>query len=110
MKNTDIRDLNLDQLGKVSGGNEVDTQNDSYKLHKLGLLDEYYGSFDLTFSWASCTAKIEEAWAKIGITCVTDFICANQYYYEGKKITRKEAVEIAENTMIKGPKIGFPVY
>ena len=35
MKNTDIRNLNLDQLGKVSGGNEVDTQNDSYKLHKL---------------------------------------------------------------------------
>ena len=110
MKNTDKRDLNMDQLGKVSGGSEVDTNNDSYMLHKLGLLDAHYGSFDLTFNWASCTAKIEEAWAKLGITCVTNFVCANQYFYEGKRISRKEAVEIAQNTMIKGPQIGFQAY
>ena len=110
MKNTDIRDLNLDQLGKVSGGNEVETNNDSKKLYKLGLLDKCYGSIDFTFDWKTCSAKIDEAWAKVGITCVTDFICANQYYFDGKEITREEAVEIAEKAMIKGPKIGFPVY
>ena len=52
----------------------------------------------------------DEAWSKVGITCNTDFLCANQYYFEGKNITREEAVEIAEKAMIKGPKIGFPVY
>lgn len=110
MKNTYIRQLNIDQLGTVSGGNEVETNKDSKKLYKLGLLDECYGSFDLTFDWAGCSAKIDEAWSKVGITCNTDFLCANQYYFEGKKITREEAVEIAEKAMIKGPKIGFPVY
>ena len=108
MKNTDIRNINMDQLGKVSGGNEIETQEDSHKLFKLGLLDEAYGDDDLTFDWLRCSSNIDAAWAKVGITCVTNFVCVNQYYFEGKKITRTEALEIAKNTMIKGPKIGNP--
>ncbi len=107
MKNTNIRDLTIDQLGIVSGGNEIETHEDSHKLFKLGLLDEAYGDDDLTFDWARCSSNIDAAWAKVGITCVTNFVCVNQYYYEGKKIARTEALEIAKNKMIKGPKIGI---
>ena len=47
MKNTNIRDLTIDQLGIVSGGNEIETQDDSHKLFKLGLLDETYNDGEL---------------------------------------------------------------
>ena len=107
MKNTNIRDLTIDQLGIVSGGNEIETQEDSENLFKLGLLDEAYGDDDLAFDWNRCSSNIDAAWAKVGITCVTRFVYVNLYYYEGKKITRSEALEIAKNTMIKGPKIGI---
>ena len=107
MKNTDIRDLNMEQLGIVSGGNEIETQDDSHKLFKLGLLDETYNDGELTFDWDRCSSNIDAAWAKVGITCVTNFVCINKYYFEGRKITRTEALEIAKNKMIKGPKIGI---
>lgn len=107
MKNTNIRELTIDQLGIVSGGNEIETQDDSHKLFKLGLLDETYNDGELTFDWERCSSNIDAAWAKVGITCVTRFAYVNLYYYEGKKITRSEALEIAKNKMIKGPKIGI---
>ena len=107
MKNTNIRNINLEQLGKVSGGNELETQEDSEKLFKLGLLDKPYGDDDLAFDWHRSSSNIDAAWAKVGITCVTNFLCVNKYFYEGKKITRTEALEIAKNAMIKGPKIGL---
>ena len=107
MKNTNIRDLTIDQLGIVSGGNEIETQEDSENLFKLGLLDEAYGDDDLAFDWNRCSSNIDAAWAKVGITCFTNFVCINKYYFEGRKITRTEALEIAKNKMIKGPKIGI---
>ena len=77
MKNTNIRDLTIDQLGIVSGGNEIETQEDSENLFKLGLLDEAYGDDDLAFDWNRCSSNIDAAWAKVGITCVTNFVCVN---------------------------------
>lgn len=99
------RELTIDQLGKVSGGNTVETTKDVALLTRLGLINEFIGSLDVAFDWENSSAKVDFAWAKIGITCVSNYVYLNEYYYQGKKITRKEAVQIAEDTMIQGPKI-----
>ena len=38
MKNTNIRDLTIDQLGIVSGGNEIETQEDSENLFMVTMI------------------------------------------------------------------------
>ena len=99
------RELTIDQLGKVSGGNTVETTKDVALLTRLGLINEFIGSLDIAFDWENSSAKVDAAWAKVGITSVTKYVYLNEYYYQGKSITRKEAVQIAENAMIKGPQI-----
>ena len=99
------RELTIDQLGKVSGGNTVETNKDVVLLTRLGLINEFIGSLDIAFDWENSSAKVDAAWAKVGITSVTKYVYLNEYYYQGKSITRKEAVQIAEDAMIQGPQI-----
>ena len=101
------RELNIEQLGKVSGGNTVETEKDIKLLTKLGLINEFIGSLDVAFDWENSSAKVDAAWAKVGITCVSKYVYVNEYFYQGKSISRKEAVKIAEDTMIKGPQIAL---
>jgi len=97
--------LEIIDLEKVTGGTAGETTGDSENLHKLGLIDEELGFLDVTFHWESSSAKVDEAWAKVGVTCVTCFDFGNMYFYQGQRISRTKANEIASAACIKGPKI-----
>ena len=100
---TNTKNLTADQLDTVNGGTFIQLSSDSIELHKLGLIDKTYSHCDLTFEWKSGSAKIDEAWTKVGVTCVSSFGGANQYYYDGYSIPREQALVIAKNAVIKGP-------
>lgn len=100
---TNIREITLDQLGTVNGGCFTQTSNDSRDLLKLGLIDKVYSNADMTFEWKSSSAAVDEAWARVGVTCVSNFWDANEYYYDGYKIPREQALVIAKRAVIKGP-------
>ena len=51
--------------------------------------------WDLTWHWESRSALVDDAWSKLGITCVTKAAGGNVYFYQGKQISRKEAYDIA---------------
>ena len=106
MKNTMNKDLTLEQLTMVNGGVIGEVVHDSWSLYKLGLIDEEISGYDAIFHWETSSAKVDAAWAKIGITCVSHPASDNEYYYQGRSITQDEAVKIAQNLMIKGPRIG----
>ncbi len=99
-------ELDMTQLDTVNGGVLGDVIDDSVLLHKLGLMDEEFGTMDVTFNWDYCSDQVDKAWAKIGITCVSAPAKDNQYFYQGQPITCDEAKKIAKDKMIKGPKIG----
>jgi hypothetical protein len=109
MKNTENSELDMNQLDTISGGLLGDVIDDSVLLHKLGIMDEEFGIADVTFSWKSCSAKVDAAWAKIGITCCSRPGSENSYFYQGRSITGDEAKKIAKDLMIKGPKINVPL-
>ena len=110
MKHTDKMDLNLDQLEIVSGGVLGDIIYDSYTLYDAGLINEKISLYDAIFDWEASSRKVDEVWAKIGITSVSSVTSENEYYYNGKKITQDETRKIAKNYNIKGPIIGTPVF
>ena len=109
MKNTDIKELDMVQLDKINGGSIGQVTADSELLHKLGLMDEEFSTFEVMFHWESRSAKVDEAWGKLGITCVSFHDYNNYYYYEGHGISWDKAQQIAKDKMIKGPQIGTPV-
>lgn len=106
MKNTKMTELDMVRLNTINGGSMGQVTADSELLHKLGLMDEEFGTFDVMFHWESCSEKVDDAWAKIGITCVSFYDYNNYYYYEGQGISWNDAQKIAKDKMIKGPKIG----
>ncbi|WP_034449867.1 hypothetical protein [Butyrivibrio sp. AE2032] len=92
MKNTKRNGLNMEQLDTVSGGNLGMTASDSKFFQDIGIMSESYSASGLMFSWESGSAKVDEAWAQFGITCVSAPILNNTYYYRGRKISRYDAL------------------
>ena len=37
--------------------------------------------------------KVDKAWEKAGVRCVTNYFLTNDYYVNGKKVSRIEALE-----------------
>lgn len=109
MKNKDLKELDMKDLEIVSGGVIGEVVNDSEFLHKNGLMDGDFNSFEATFNWNDCSDKVSKAWETIGITCVTHPASDNEYFYNGHPITYNEAREIAKQKLIKGPKIAIPL-
>ncbi len=102
----DIEKLNTDELSEISGGFLGEIVNDSIYLNDLGLLPDSVGDIYTLFNLDEATSFVEKGWAKVGITCVTSYECCNDYYYQGQKIRRDDALEIARKACIKGPQIG----
>ena len=105
MKDDMNKELNTEQLDQVNGGVIGDSMKDSEVLYKLGILKEDIGFAELTFHWNTYSAKVDDAWSSIGITSVSHPASPNEYFYQGKSITQDEAIQIAKDLMIKGPKI-----
>ncbi|MBR3461085.1 MAG: hypothetical protein IKH20_00235 [Clostridiales bacterium] len=105
MKKANKKELDINELQGVSGGYLGEVTGDSELLHNLGLIDEELGLFDLLIHWESNSAKVDEGWGKVGVTCESVYDFSNAYFYQGKKISRTKAYEIAKNAVLKGPQI-----
>ncbi len=94
-KKHEIVRLTPEELEEIIGGSFAETARDSEFLFKLGLMNERYGMTYTTFHWGSCSQKVDDGWANIGITCIPKPGSSNEYYLDGKPITRGEAYRLA---------------
>ena len=83
--------LSDEELEKVAGGYINQTTGDSEILYDYGLMDKYFNTVSVTLYWKSKSAAVDAGWAKAGITCVTKPFGDNQYFKDGKEISRDEA-------------------
>ena len=79
------------ELNMVAGGTFGETAFDSEALHFKGYMDEEFSSWDMMFHWLTYSAKVDEGWAKAGITSVTRPFSANKYFKDGKEISEDMA-------------------
>ena len=84
--------LNEEQMEMVDGGNSYETAGDSLALYEKGLMSQCYRSGEFFWNWKSLSPQVDEAWKKIGVTCVTGSPGHNEYYYEDRQISRQEAL------------------
>ncbi len=82
------------ELNMVTGGNIIETSTDSYLLCGAGYMSDMYTEGDLIFNWVEASSEIDEGWRKAGITCVSSFADFNEYYKDGKQISRGEALKM----------------
>ena len=82
------------ELNMVAGGTFGETAFDSEALHFKGYMDEEFSSWDMMFHWLTYSAKVDEGWAKAGITSVTCPFDLNRYYVNGKRISRDTAMHL----------------
>lgn len=82
------------ELNMVTGGNIIETSTDSYLLYDAGYMSEMYTEGDLAFNWVEDSAKVDEGWSKVGVTCVSNIAYFNEYYKDGKKISRGDAIAL----------------
>lgn len=83
--------LTMEQLDDVSGGTNNESNVDAVFLRAIG------------FNISSCLGQnpgmneLRRAWAKSGIMMIEKYgnEQANEYYYNGKKILRAQAINIA---------------
>lgn len=87
--------LTIDQLEGITGGNIDELSEDSQFLYKAGLCNRY--SYFSLLENPEQSQNILDAWRKVGIECKPTSICENEYYTNGKRITRSEAIEILKN-------------
>ena len=82
------------ELNMISGGYVDETAEDSQALYYKKLMDEQFFFTDMLFHWCKDSAKVDAGWAKAGIRSVTHPASYNEYYYDGKRITRTDAMRL----------------
>lgn len=90
-----VKQLDLDELDLVSGGNFGATADDSRFLKAVGLMNRSYSLLGVTFNWLDYTANVCKGWEGAGILCYSNSGGENEYSYHGEKISRREAFNIA---------------
>ena len=80
------------KLNMVTGGDFDETAWDSWALYRKGLIDKRYGTADMVFHWVTNSAKVDAAWSKAGIRCLSKPISSNRYYKDGKEISHDLAL------------------
>ena len=91
--NAELEMFSDEELDNVAGGSIGQTSGDSKILYDYGLMDKYFGNIPAMFYWKSKSAEVDAGWAKAGITCVTKPFGNNQYFINGKEISRGEAYD-----------------
>ena len=90
--NDELEQLSDEELDNVTGGTIRQTADDSKFLYKYGLMGTWYSTLSAAFDWTKCSIKVDNGWARAGITCVTKPHQDNQYFLNGKEITYGQAV------------------
>ena len=94
-----IKEMNIDELELVAGGTIGDSILDSEFLKAAGVMDHEVGAWDMTFHWETYSAKVDEAWKKAGIRCVSHPIWDNVYYINGRAVSRNDAIKAAAEVL-----------
>lgn len=82
--------LSTEELDGVSGGNCDELSGDSDVLKSLGLCNSY-SYFNLLRCPGHCQ-EIVNGWAKAGVECKFDDLFSNEYFIDGKKVSRGDAI------------------
>ena len=98
--NAELEMLSDKELDQVAGGSFGQTRVDSKFLYNYGLINTWHSC--TIFFWKSASSDVDRGWAKAGITCVTKpFLANNQYFKDGKEISREEAYKIVKEKFSK---------
>ena len=92
LEGIDMKKLSDDQLEMVTGGYFFQTLYDSKDLYKKGVLGEKLDISDFVWHWVSSSEKVDNAWGKVGVHVITKPTGDNVYSYQGRQITRDEAL------------------
>ena len=79
------------ELNMVNGGFIDETAYDSWALYDHKYMEHSFSIAQMAFNWIKDSAKVDEGWAKAGITSVTRPFSANKYFKDGKEISEDMA-------------------
>ncbi len=60
----------------------------------MGVISNYWTYIDFLFDDNKGRA-VAQAWSKVGVECRLTPIVSNQYYIDGQRVSRNEAIEYA---------------
>ena len=83
--------ITLNEPDKVSGGTIWETWKDSIELSKCGYMEEL-SLGDLIAHWVVNSDKVDKAWERNNITCVTKPLGNNEYKIGNYVISREKAL------------------
>lgn len=87
--------MDMEQLDEVSGGHYDETCKDTEFLKDIGLVDISHSEFVAFFCSGPARTTAATGWSKVGISFIGNYRSINEYYYNGKRIFRDEAMKIA---------------
>ena len=93
--NPELEKLSDEELEQVAGGDECEKYDDYHFLGKSGLLLDEYNTFD-PYAFQE-NEMLERGWARVGIKCIHDDDKPNQYFLNGKPISRDDAIKHAQD-------------
>ncbi len=88
-----VKEMNIEDLEIVTGGTIGHTDRDGRFLAAIGVMDSEFGTWDTTFHWNSSSKKLDDAWNKVGVRCVSSPVWDNVYYINGKPVSRENAIK-----------------
>ena len=77
------------------------TAADSQFLNDIGLCSDRWGTDYTITHWGEVSKAVDKAWEAAGVRSVTKFFFDNEYYIDGKKIDRTDAINRAADSLGK---------
>lgn len=93
--NDELEALSDEELDQIAGGSYIEVAGDSRFLNDLAGLTDRYGAFKVFGSYNSIKSEIVKGWSIVGITLDPGHTGSNDYYKDGQKISRSEAMKYA---------------
>ncbi len=74
---------------------------DSLFLTEIGVSSNKWTNLYTAFNWGEVSKDVDAAWARAGVRAVTNPVSSNEYYIDGRKVTREEAYDYAAKKLGK---------
>ena len=87
--------LTNEALEQVAEGNAGECALESEFFHDLGYNIPVMGFLHMEFNWEEGSAKVKEGWTHFGVDCHIAKSVKNEYYIDGKRVSRREAFKYA---------------
>lgn len=97
-------EVSEEELSETTGGHAREISEDNDFLRSLGVISNQWDIFDFYFdSDYKNTNCVVKAWEKVGVKCVHKSVVGNEYYVNGKKVSRDYAYKYAKAYNGYGP-------